>query len=783
MDIIAAFFKEPLKTIQRSRILNFGTKREAGDVSIFDRRGAIHIGADEKGISDAGGGYTPNDPVAIYRPTGGNGIDLSKAMGSNIGWVYACVKAISDEMAGVRFTLFKVGKDGEQVEIEAHELLDLLDGVNEWQTGPEFKKMMSAHLELTGNAFIYLLGKSGGVSTDTEKPVAMYLLNPGSTKPLVDKTIFPYKITGYVMRDENREFRFATHQIIHVKTPDPNNPIMGKGTVDGIAEWIDNDNLAMEFNRNFFRNGARLSGVFETEMQSPEQAQRLKISFDEQYAGVKNAHKTIIMPKGVKFSATQASVKDMDFGTLLGLTSDRIRAGFRVSNTILGASESETNRATAETADYVFSKRVIKPKMEMIVSFLNEFLVPRFGDNLCLGFDDPVPTDTAAMMAEVKVAVAGKQIITQNEARVDYMGLEPVDDEGADELSSAMAPTDPYAAVGDKSKGIKAKRRETPSKRLAKVRVANPGKKKAVKTQFARNVEMRKGVAESLASAIAKTINDIKSTKTIVEMSDEEYITVYYVHQKSRIDDFKVKVEDALKKITKKQEREVVRNLPDAIKSYKLLPKKKEIVPSKLFDLKEWIAITVDALTPLFKEFYGKEAESATRNIGATPFDIFSDPSAKKALEHRIDLLSRSYNTTIRDALETKLSEGLGEGMSLAELTDRVSDIYAWSETYQAERVAKTESVAVSNLANKEAWKAAGTVKTIKWYTTEKDNVCEDCRRENGKVIDIDDNFYDKGDKISDNLYADYSAIGGPPLHPNCGCFIRPASFTPLADM
>jgi hypothetical protein len=60
--------------------------------------------------------------------------------------------------------------------------------------------------------------------------------------------------------------------------------------------------------------------------------------------------------------------KDMDFSNLADATRDRILAGFRVSKTILSTAESDTNRATAETADYVFSKRTIKPKMELIVA-------------------------------------------------------------------------------------------------------------------------------------------------------------------------------------------------------------------------------------------------------------------------------------------------------------------------------------------------------------------------------------------------------------------------------
>ena len=74
-----------------------------------------------------------------------------------------------------------------------------------------------------------------------------------------------------------------------------------------------------------------------------------------------------MLPKGVELKHTGLSQKDMDFSKLTEATRDRILAGFRVSKTILGTAESDTNRATAETADYVFSKRTIKPKMLLVI--------------------------------------------------------------------------------------------------------------------------------------------------------------------------------------------------------------------------------------------------------------------------------------------------------------------------------------------------------------------------------------------------------------------------------
>ncbi len=770
-----AFFKAPLKTIRRSRLLNFGTKREEGDVSIFDRRGAIHIAKGEKSITDAGGGYVANDPIAIYRPGGSKNIDDAKAMSSHFGWVYACVKAISDEMAGIEFRAYSTNKDGDSEEVMDHELLDLLNGVNETQTGEEFKKVMSSHLELTGSAYIYLMD----VKNFDDKPSALYLLNPGNVKILLNKTTYPYKVEGYEMMDESRKFTFKPWEIIHVKYPDPSNSFFGLGTVQGIAEWIDNDNSAMNYNRNFFKNGARLSGIFETEMTSVEQTQRLKTSFDEQFTGERNAYKVMVAPKGVKFVSTQASAKDMDFANLLDTTAQRILAGFRVSKTILGTAESDTNRATAETADYVFAKRTIKPKMDIIVAALNNFLAPRFDDSIYISFDDPIPEDKAFRVEEMKAAVASKQVMTQNEARQTFMGLGPVDDPAADVLTTGNSSTNAVVSLGFAPKGKKALK----VKRAAAVKPRSTKARAKVKTQFSRNKETRKEMAKQLAEKIAGIVTAIK-TKSIAEITDEEYIAVYYTHQKSRMDEFEPNVAAALKLIDDKQRKEVINNLEGAIKSYKLISKK-DILPEKLFDMDKYVELTIDGLTPIMSDFFTKEAEAALRNIGAKPFDILSDELIKRALDKRIELLSRSYNETTLAALKDELQKGLNEGLGLHELTDRVMGIYEWNSSVRAEMVSKTEVVAVSNMANKDAWKLSGTVKSVKWYTSQKDNVCPFCQAMSGKEIPIDDNYFDKGATIigtdGDTMQADYSAIGGPPLHPRCGCFIRPASYTPIA--
>ena len=114
------WLKDPLKAIQRSRLSFFGSKMRDGDKSFFDRYGARVMRKGEKSIADSG---TSSDNMAIYRPGGTQNIPASKAMDSHFGWVYACVKAISDEMANIQFRLIDIAGDGEHEEVETHEVL------------------------------------------------------------------------------------------------------------------------------------------------------------------------------------------------------------------------------------------------------------------------------------------------------------------------------------------------------------------------------------------------------------------------------------------------------------------------------------------------------------------------------------------------------------------------------------------------------------------------------------------------------------------------------------
>lgn len=747
----------------------FGTKQKIGDQFVFDRRGAIRITDKElvkpngeiikiRGIADSGRGG--GSSMAINRPGSGNKIDASRAMDAYHGWTYAASKAISDEVANIEFKVFRVNKDGNPEEITEHEVLDLLEGVNDFQTSPEFKHTLSDHLNLTGNAYILL----EGVKDEMSKPTSLHLLNPSRVKVVLNRTTYPFKIDHYEFTFDQRMWTYKPYQIIQLKIPNPSDPYMGIGPVQGIAEWIDNDNNTTEFLRQFFMNGAQIGLTFETEMSSEEQLEELATSFNERHQGVQNAYKGLFLPKGVKKPTNDVAFKDLGIGSISDNNRDRILAGFRVSKTILGTAESDTNRSTAETADYVFSKRTIKPMMILVCSYLNEFLVPRFGDDIFISFYDNIPEDKNILNDEMTKSVAGIPLLTVNEARAKYLKLPEID--GGDILlaPNTFAPAIDAGKTPPTNYTMSAK--DAAKKKIGYI----PSRISKGKTGFAKNVIVRKEMASALAQKIAAILMESKK-KNIDEMNDIEYEETILKAKRDRIGNYKKAIKTKLVDLNDKQKEDVLANLASSMKG-----NTKAFDVTKLFDLKKWIGLTVTAITPVAKDLFSEEAKRALEVIDKPGLDIDNTPAAQEAIANAMSLMSESYNLNTVDALEAKITQGLEQGYGAPKIAELVQEIYTWKNEVAADRVALTESNRIANDASKIAWKESGVVKELKWVTSQND-VCIFCQKMEGKTIDIDDNYFDKGDSFTvdgEVLDLDYSDVGGPPLHPNCHCAVRP---------
>jgi HK97 family phage portal protein len=710
---------------------------------------------------------------APLQPTSGNPFTIwgdkkkispSKAMDSFNDWVYACIRAIAEEIAAMKLQVFTLGEENE--EIFEHDILDILSAPDENLTGYNLLYKTSAHLELTGNAYWFL----HNVNDLMTQPTGITILNPGKIKAVIDNDTFPARLICYRYRENQKEYTFQPYEILHFEYPDPNDDFEGVGTVQSIARWIDADTYAMETNRRFFLNGARIGGFLESENAvTPQQLDYLTKAFESIYKGVDSSYKTAALPKGVKYTPASTTPKDMDFNNLGNEMMKRILAGFRVPKSVLGVTE-DVNRANAEASNYIFALRTIKPKMDQMLSVLNSFFVPRFGKEIVLGYKDPVPENTQLKIDTIKVNSGNKQIKTVNEIRAEEYGLEPLD--GGDELSSSAAAGTPPEPTKTVKSVVKGKVVEVVKK------IAN--KAKPAISIYHRTLNRRKGLSDSFMEKfekqLAENVEKVKAIKEagIKELPNADWEPVWKDFA-GRVGKFEEKMGAAMRDLHEKQCAIVISNLAEATKGQKAVNKK------KLFDKATEVKATIDLVEPIITEVYKTEGAKAAELLGFPEMDITTQENVSKAISHRMELMADSYTQTTLDTLATNLELELVKGASLSEITDLVANTYEEWNGWRAEMVARTETFAAANSATKEAWKETGVVKTISWYTSGDDRVCDWCSQMDGKEIGIDDEFYKKGDEITagdQTMSLEYDNIGNPPLHVNCNCYIKPTEIS-----
>jgi len=334
-------------------------------------------------------------------------------------WVYACVQAIAEAVSDINLRLFQL-KDGDMIEVDTHELLDILFKVNPFQSKTDFLQLHQTYMDLSGESFWFLeRGTDDPKPTDPIKEI--WALRPDLVEIVPDRETF---IKGYLYRGgAQQRIPLSVNEVIHFKYPNPLSPYRGLSPVKAAALAVDTHKFASEWNRNFFFNSARPDAVLQSDsVINDEQWKRLSAEWNANYRGVDRAHKVAVLENGIKYQQTGINQKEMDFFKQKNLTRDEILGIYRVPKAILGITEG-VNVGNAEATHKIFLSQVIKKKMQRIIDTLNEFFVPAFGDNLILDFDDPTPENREAKVSEFERG--HNKWLTINEIRNEE-GLPPV---------------------------------------------------------------------------------------------------------------------------------------------------------------------------------------------------------------------------------------------------------------------------------------------------------------------------------------------------------------------
>lgn len=655
-------------------------------------------------------------PMSVFGSFISGNVNRGNLLENDKNWVAVAVDRIASDQSGVRFKVMRYQKNGDDEELFEGEVYDFLNSPNPQITGRDFIYLNAAFKELTGNAF-WRWKKDG--SKNYIEP-----LIPTRVTPILDKE---RKLTGYKYLNGTKQETIGLDEVIHDRYPSANNPYWGVGPLEKIAAWVDTDEYASEFNRLFFINGASFGGFIETEDESRERIELIKLGLAKNHSGVKNSHKIAVLPKNAKFKEATQTMRDMQFTELDDRFRDKILAAFGVPKTLAGLT-TEVNRASAEASEYIFARHVIKPKVDRFVDFFNNKIIPKFDKTgqIYLAYENFIPEDKVAQNEEIKTALAGASYMTVNEVRASK-GLPPIS--GGDVVMG-----NPFTAP-----------------------IGEPMIDKSVKP-----IRGKKSFNTKLDEALDKIIPQVdKAIKSNVDDATKHKEFV------ARVDDYQKQMADKVRMFNQKQKAEVMQKLGRIAKA---------VSKSDLFDMGTEVGILIDFVTPLLRNVLTEQGMREYLEQGFEGEFNSNAPSVAKIIETSAKRLAKTYNSTTAQLLKIAINQGIQAGEGIPQIAERVADVYDFSDKYRAGQVAHTETFYAANEANREAYRQSGVVKTIRWYTADSD-ACQFCAPLNNKVIAVDEVFFKKGETYTGSqggsLKLDYRTIDVPPIHTNCRCFIQ----------
>lgn len=337
-------------------------------------------------------------------------VSLAKEGFSENVTVYACVMKYGQALSGIPWVLYRRGrgtgtktqkimtasahmkgfalgqryrsarKAVELAEVEDHPLLRLLEKPNPRQGGGVLIEQLVAFWFLTGNSYLTAVGPKVG------PPRELYVLRPDRTEVVPGDGVNEL-VAGYVYKVGSEEQPFPAAAILHLKMFNPLDDWYGLSPVAVAARSIDTDNEALKWNYSLLRNEGRPAGAFVTAQPLTDpQRDRMRKQLKEKYSGWQNAGKPLLLEAGLDYKTITLSPQDMGWATSRKMSKREICQAIGVAPELIGDQENKTysNYAEARTAFY---QEGVLPAADRLRDDLNNWLTPRFGDNLRLDYD------------------------------------------------------------------------------------------------------------------------------------------------------------------------------------------------------------------------------------------------------------------------------------------------------------------------------------------------------------------------------------------------------------
>ena len=697
----------------------------------------------------------PRQQVMLPRytsPPARNSAEWMAAFGKNPR--LAPVEKIASDLSYVTGKLYRIKEDGSRMEIQEHPFLELMRRPNPLveMTASALWKLHMEYLLLKGEAYCIIERHPDGM------PAEMWPVPPQWVQTLPYQG-FPYytvRTTDGTIMDVPVDDMFAQKDL------NPASPYLrGLGQAESVADEVEIDEYAAKFQKNFFYNGATPDTVVVLPGADDKQIKRFRETWIDKFAGVFRSHGVEVfsapkegnMPLVNKLSD---NMKDLDMVNGRLFTRDAIMEHFGVPRELMGITQN-SNRATADAAQYIYAKNVLWPRLMQRQDAVNLQLLSMYEEDLYWEYDDVIPHDVEYDKA---VAMEGWQngLLTKNESK-ELLGMETNDNGNIYKIGYA----DLFVGEEEDLSDI--------SGQMANIQYSDMAEPLETDRSMLEIVEEEGASDEEIEILKKAAVIQKRFTKSVNRHLDAARIS------QSR------KFERVLMKYMQKQEQQLQRALSghkadddiwDALgitrEEYDMLSEgdKAKIIndfTDGLIDWKNETGLLETILAPLWSETYKEGAEVLKKTYRLNGLNVQElTHTARLKGGHRVTKVTK----TTKEAISRIITAGLEEGKGRNQLADEI--IKEMGTSGQRARLIAAQECNISLQAGNYDMARKGGFHEKTWHVTNISKARDTHRDLNGRTVPLDAPFITKhGNRLMMPCDPDCSVAEETV---NCHCFL-----------
>lgn len=347
---------------------------------------------------------------------------------------YRCISLISRNAASVPWIVYE-GKGRDKKRVDEHPLLSLLQRPNPVQAGNAlFEQLFGSYL-IAGNAYLEAAGPRG------EAPLELWSLRPDRMRIVPGTQGIPsayrYMVNGQAV-EYAADALTGQAGVMHLKSFHPLDDWYGMSPLEAAAFSVDQHNEAGKWNAALLQSSGRPSGALVYKPAHPEaldtlteeQRERLKGEIEQYFSGSANAGRPMVLEGGLDWRDMSLSPRDMDWLAGKDVSAREIALAFSVPPQLIGI-EGSLTFANFEQARLALYDDAVLPLLDHAAAGLNNWLCPRFGDDVSIGYDADKIEALAPRREKTWQRLAACDFMTVNEKRRE-LGMGPV--EGGDKI-------------------------------------------------------------------------------------------------------------------------------------------------------------------------------------------------------------------------------------------------------------------------------------------------------------------------------------------------------------